>query len=123
MRLCYSHVVVSALLAVGLAAAEVDTSTPSAPVVKAGISALTPLDRLEVREAQLTLAQARIAELQATARVRDAVDQLSQIVQSLQAEYACPGCDLNPSLFWVKPAPPAPPAPAPAPPPPAKAKE
>ena len=122
MRLYFSYVVVFALLAMGLAAAEVDTSTPPA-LAKAGISALTPLDRLEVREAQLTLAQARIAELQATARVRDAVDQLSQIVQSLQAEYACPGCDLNPSLFWVKPAPPAPPAPAPAPPPPAKAKE
>jgi hypothetical protein len=88
----------------------------TAPTSKAGIGGLVPLDRLAIREAQLALAQAHIARLQAEAQVKSIEDGITQLINSYRAEYGCPGCILSNDFMWSKPeaaaAAAAPPAPA-----------
>ena len=62
-------------------------------------------DRLLVREAQLSLAEAHIARLQAVASVRVAEDQITDLLTTLRTRYSCPGCQLNNDLTWIPPKP------------------
>jgi hypothetical protein len=87
------------------------TPTPPAtppPVSKPGLGGLIPLDRLEIRETQLGLAQAHIARLQAEAQVKSYEDQIGRLIDSFRTEYGCPACTLDANFLWVKPAAPAP---------------
>lgn len=61
---------------------------------------LTPEDRLQIREAQLELAQAHIARLQAEAGVAAAEDKVRAVVQSMKSKYACLDCTLNNDFTW-----------------------
>lgn len=92
------------------------SSAPPKPVNKQDLSVLVTMDQLRIREVQLVLAQAHIARLQAEARVKEAEQQINQIVQELKVQYACPDCTLNADMTWTKPAPPAPESKTPAPP-------
>jgi hypothetical protein len=76
-------------------------AAPAKPVEKKGLLTLIIDDRLQVREAQLSLVRAHTARLEAEAAVRDAEDQLGQLIQSLQKQYACPDCELKNDLTWV----------------------
>ena len=89
-----------------------------APVKTAGLAALVPQDRLQIRDIQLAMAQAHIARLQAEGQIKSLETQLGQIIESLKAAYSCPGCTLNQDFTWTKPEPPKAPAvsaPSPAP--------
>jgi hypothetical protein len=68
-----------------------------------GASALISRDKLQIREAQLALAQAHIYKLQAEAQIKAAEEQISQIIESLKVQYACQGCTLNADFTWTKP--------------------
>ena len=76
-------------------------SADTASVDREGSMILAAADRLRVREAQLALSNAHVARLEAEAAVRDATDQLSQLLQSLRTQYACPDCELKNDLTWV----------------------
>jgi hypothetical protein len=67
---------------------------------------LKDTDRLLIRDAQLALAQAHIARLQAESQVVAGEARISQIVQTLKTQYACPDCTLSNDFTWT-PAPPA----------------
>lgn len=74
-------------------AADAPINTPARP--------LDAADRLQIREAQLVLAQAHIARLQAEAQVAAGEARISQIVQTLKTQYACPDCTLNTDFTWT----------------------
>lgn len=86
-----------------------------------GAAALLDADRLQIREAQLVLAQAHIARLQAevTVKEQESVIQahekrLTDLLESLKKQYACAECELNADFTWArKPAPSKPATPAP----------
>jgi hypothetical protein len=59
-------------------------------------------DRLQLREAQLTLAQAHIARLQAEAQIKDAEANIGQLVQNLKTQYTCQNCTLNNDFTWTR---------------------
>lgn len=65
-------------------------------------ASLSPTDRLLVREAQLSLAQAHITLLQDQLRVKESEAALSALIQSLKTQYACPDCELQSDLTWRK---------------------
>jgi len=115
MRTC----TVVLILALALAAfGQTPAQAPNqAPVSKAGISALMPQDRLQIRDVQLALAQAHITRLQTENQIKTFEQQLGQIIEELKAQYSCPGCTLNQDFTWTKPEPPkapksTPPAPS-----------
>ena len=87
----------SALWSGGLLAA--DAPEPAPPT--ATPAPLKDADRLLVRDAQLALAQAHIARLQAEADVTAAKTVIGQLVQSLKTKYACPDCTLNSDFTWT----------------------
>ncbi len=96
------HYLISALLIGSILMMAADQSAiPAKPVERKGLSALILADRLRVREVQLSMARAQIARLEAEAAVRDAEDQIGQLLQSLKTQYACPDCELRNDLTWV----------------------
>lgn len=74
-----------------------DTPKPTAPAPKP----LEVADRLQLREAQLNLAQAHITHLQTEAQVVEAEGRIGQLLQSLKKQYACPDCALNNDFTWT----------------------
>ena len=88
-------------------------STPPvepAPVKTAGLSALVPQDRLQIRDIQLAMAQAHITRLQAETQIKSLESQLGQVVENLKVQYSCQSCTLNADFTWTKPEPPKAPA-------------
>jgi hypothetical protein len=84
-------------------------AAPSKPAAPAGPAAAArapePVgasDRLLVREAQLALAQAHIARLQAELQVKEAEARIERIVENLKAQYGCTDCDLDADFRWVR---------------------
>ena len=90
-------------------------------VFAADTKALDPADQVRVREAQLSLAQAHIARLQAEVQVKEQLSviqaqekRLTDLIESLKKQYACSDCELAVDFTWVrKPAPSKPATPAP----------
>ena len=78
-----------------------------------GVKALIDADRVQIREVQLTLAQAHIARLQAEAEAQkhqmaiQALERkLTELLESLKKQYDCQDCELAVDFNWVrKPAP------------------
>lgn len=103
---CIVLVLMVAMVAMVTNAADT-AATPPAP------KPLELADRLQIRDAQLALAQAHIARLQAEASVTSAEGRIVQLIQTLKKQYACPDCTLNENFTWT-PAPEATPPATPA---------
>lgn len=94
---------------------------PTTEPKREGTAALLASDRLQIREAQLALAQAHIARLQAEAEaqkhqmaIQALEKRLTDLLESLKKQYACSECELAVDFTWVrKPAPSKPATPAP----------
>lgn len=99
MKTCLSILLLILVLLVPWSSKALPADAP-APAPKP----LEAADRLLVREAQLYLAQAHIARLQAEAQVRQAQDNLNKILSTLKTQYACPDCELNGDFTWIQPA-------------------
>lgn len=96
------HLIICALLLGNLVMMAADQPVaPVKPVEKKGLLNLITNDRLQIREAQLNLSRSQIARLEAEAAVRDAEDQIGQLLQSLRTQYACLDCELQNDLTWV----------------------
>jgi hypothetical protein len=94
---------------------------PPAEPKREGANTLLDSDRVQIREAQLALAQAHIARLQAEVQVKEQLGviqaqekRLTDLIESLKKQYACSNCELAVDFTWVKkPAPSEAKAPAP----------
>ncbi len=95
MKTCL-YILLLVLLTLAVGWATDPAPTPSPKPIELG-------DRILVREAQLSLAQAHIARLQAEAQVRQAQDSLGELLSTLKTRYSCQGCELNSDFTWVQP--------------------
>jgi hypothetical protein len=107
-RSLLATLVVLPVLATLVTLAFAQSPVPAKPEVP---QPLKESERLQIREVQLSLAQAHIARLQAEAQVYSLESQLARIVESLKVAYSCRDCTLQSDFTWQKPAPPKAPDP------------
>ena len=95
---------------------------PAADEKRDGAKALLDSDRVLIREAQLVLAQAHIARLQAEVQVKEntvaiqaSERKLTDLLESLKKQYACSDCELGVDFTWTKKPAPSKPETSPAP--------
>jgi hypothetical protein len=81
-------------------------STPLLPqtaVPESPSTGLSESDKLQLREAQLSLSQAHIAYLQAQTEAQRQQDALTKLIETFKVKYSCLSCQLSPDLKWIKP--------------------
>ena len=82
---------------------------PTSEPKREGVKILLDADRVQIREAQLALAQAHIARLQAESEaqkhqmaIQALEKRINDLLESLKKQYACSDCELAVDFTWVR---------------------